>query len=291
MIDPKDLTQAICRLPALPAAASKLMQLVQDPDSEVREIVRTIESDPALAMALLRLCNSAALGVGRNVQSIQAAVVLLGRRQLTQLVASAQFQGLLGAEQDGYGLLPGGLWRHSIGTALAANQLADLTAHPEPSTLFTAGLLHDIGKLALDAFVHQDYSEIARRVQEEGLSFPEAERAVLGCDQSEAGARLAEHWKLPEVIVRVIRMHHQPNALDPPDATVDLVHLADAVCTMVGITYGESSDGLAYRICPIVTKRAGLKRSDLDSLAIEIVAQVKEVEQWLGTETTDQDKG
>ncbi len=84
--------------------------------------------------------------------------------------------------------------------------------------MFTAGLLHDIGKVILNEYVAKDFAEIIRRVTDDRMSFAEAERQVLGFSHEEVGCMIAEKWKLPSAIVRCIRFHHEPSAVDPPDS-------------------------------------------------------------------------
>lgn len=267
-------------MPALPAAAMKLVKLVHDPDHDVREIVQALQYDPACTSAVLRLCNSAAMGMSREATSLMQAVVLLGNRRLAALVVTAQFRGYLVAEQDGYDLRIGGLRRHAIGTALAAESLTEKVGFQERGTLFAAALLHDIGKLALDRFVGEAYEDIDRKVREENLSFSEAEERILDADHAEVGAMLAEHWGLSETIVRAIRMHHRPDELDPPDPIVDLIHVADNLCLMLGMGGGLGADGLNYRFCHAVRDRVPLTlpELELELAGTEVVIKVKEIE-------------
>ena len=108
------------------------------------------------------------------------------------------------------------------------------------------------------------------------MSFVEAEHQVLGFSHEEIGGMIAEKWKLPPVIVRCIRFHHVPSAVDPPDALVDTVYLANCVCLMLGIGLGE--DGLCYRADPTVLDRRGLCENDLKSIGAQMVIDLQRVE-------------
>jgi putative nucleotidyltransferase with HDIG domain len=145
---------------------------------------------------------------------------------------------------------------------------------------FTAGLLHDIGKVVLGQKVAEEYARIIMLVTEHKRAFVEAEREILGFDHTEVGALLAERWKLPEKLVLCIRYHHTPSALDPPDPLVDTIYLANIVCLLLGI--GLGADGLCTRADPAVLRRYGLNEHDLESVGLAIVQDMQEVTALFG---------
>jgi len=163
-----------------------------------------------------------------------------------------------------------------VGVALGAQLLARHMHLAQVGLLFTAGLLHDVGKVALNEHVAQEYAEIARRVFTDRISFCEAEREVLGFTHPEVGARLAESWNLPESIINCIKYHHEPETLSTPDALVDAVHLADSVCLVMGVGGGDG--GLAYRASSGVMARHNVTQSDLDLLGAELIAELRSVQ-------------
>ena len=263
-------------IPRLPDTAMRLISVVGDPRSTLEQIVDTIRYDQAVTTEVLRLCNSAYFGMSRKVESIEDSIRLLGTAKVLQLVMAAHTQTMLGRAQEGYGLVPGALWEHSVGVALGCQLYAKLFGLTELGILFTTGLLHDIGKVILNEFAAADYAEIVRRASEEDISFLEVEQQVLGFTHPEVGARLAEEWSLPETISRCIRYHHDPDGLDRPDPLVDAVHLADATCLLMGIGGGEV-DGLAYRVRPHVLERRELNQKALESIGADVVLEVKSV--------------
>ncbi len=263
-------------LPRLPAAAMRLVGVLGDPDSSLDEIVESIRFDQTITAELLRYCNSAYLGVPREVRSLDEAIRFLGTAKVLQLAMAAHAQSLLSRSQSGYGLPPGALWKHSVGVALAAQRLGALRQSADRGALFTAGLLHDVGKIVLNEFVGAEYARIAARVEDERMSFEEAEAAVLGFTHAEVGARLAESWGLPAPIVRCIRHHYRPDELAPPDLLVDLTHLADCICLMMGV--GGGDDGTSYRALPQVIARIGVDARDFERVGAEVVLELKAVE-------------
>jgi putative nucleotidyltransferase with HDIG domain len=185
-------------------------------------------------------------------------------------------QALLSPPQEGYGLRPGALWTHSVAVALAAQAVAKRLRLLEKGVLFTAGLLHDVGKVLLNEYVATEYEQIAARVSQHQLSFIEAEQQILGFTHPEIGGRVAERWGLPEPIQRCIRHHHEPDALSLPDPLVDTIHLADAVCLLMGLGGGDES--LLYRAQPAVVARYALATHDIESIGAEVVVELKAVE-------------
>jgi HD-like signal output (HDOD) protein len=161
--------------------------------------------------------------------------------------------------------------------ALTSTIFAERTRPPSLGLTFTAGLLHDIGKVVLNEYVAREFAEIARLVNEEQFSFDQAEQKVLGSTSSEIGARLGEKWQLPDSIVRCIRYHRTPSELDPPDALVDTVYLADCVCMLCGVGLGE--DGLCYRAAPEVMERYHLKESDLEAIGAQMLMDLRRVQE------------
>jgi putative nucleotidyltransferase with HDIG domain len=276
VIDPNEIIRGIGTLPPLPDTALKLLRVVNDPVSTVDEIVEAIRYDQAVTGQVLRLCNSAYFGLSRKVTSLSDAMLCLGTMKVMQLVMSVHTTTLLSKAQQGYGLDPGVLWKHSVAVALASAAFTNLVKGANGSVAFTAGLLHDIGKVVLNEYVAAEFNEIARRVSEERLSFIEAEQQVLGFSHEDVGGRVAEQWKLPEAMVLCIAHHHRPSEVDPPNVLVDLVHLADCTCLLLGM--GLGADGLSYRADAAVMERHGLHESDLEMLGAQVLIDLKRVE-------------
>ncbi len=203
-------------------------------------------------------------------------MLCLGTIKILQLVMSVHTTSLLAREQKGYGLEPGMLWRHSVAVALASSLFAQRLRLANGGLAFTAGLLHDIGKVILNQYVADDFAEIVRRVTADHLSFVEAEQQVLGFSHEEVGALIAETWRLPEAIVQCIRYHHNPGGLDPSNTLVDAVYLANCVCLLLGIGLGE--DGLCSRADQAVIDRHGLCEHDLEAIGAQTMTELSRVE-------------
>jgi putative nucleotidyltransferase with HDIG domain len=156
-------------------------------------------------------------------------LLLLGDNMIFRLVCSIGFGGSLGASAPGYDTEANGLWSHSLSTGVGAEYLAEVESYGNfpPSTAFTAGLLHDIGKSVIrKVLTPKDRAEIRARITAQSLSRDDAEKAVVGADHSEIGACLLKRWSLPEPIIEAVANHHAP-VIKPDIQLSAVVYLAD----------------------------------------------------------------
>jgi putative nucleotidyltransferase with HDIG domain len=222
-------------LPTLPAVALRLMEVTTSSESSAKDVVRILESDPALTAALLRMVRRADLGIRSEVLSVERAVVLLGFRAVRNAVLSLQLYDLFatGDCDEQRKSTRTGLWRHSLAVACAAQLIAERIEAAPAEEAFVCGLLHDIGKIAIDTCLPKSYARIVDRVERDRACICDVERGLLGFDHTVAGKRLLTHWRLPRAPLESAWLHHQsPDAL--PSSTrfpghVRIVHLADSL--------------------------------------------------------------
>lgn len=208
-------------LPSLPLTVVALGEAVQDERCTVDRILGILSKDPSLSATLLRLANSALYSTEGAAMDLRTAVLRLGFDAVANLGTGAAVIRTLkgGAHLDALKL-----WQHSVAVGLTAKGVCVLARrHGQAETAFLTGLLHDIGKIALDTCFPEAYEEVIQAVAG-GSYFVDAERALLGMDHAEAGALLAAEWSFPQAIVEVIRDHHDPK---PEDFLANLIHLAD----------------------------------------------------------------
>lgn len=272
-----EILDRVAAIQPLPDTVMKLINVVNDPKSTIDNIIEVVRYDQAVTTQMLRICNSAYFAVSREIDSLNDAIRMLGTMKILQLVMAVHSNSLLAKQQSGYGLEPGILWKHSVGVAITATLFAERIHYPNSNLAFTAGLLHDVGKTILNEYVGQEFAEIVRRVNDENLSFSEAEHAVLGFSHEEIGAKVAEKWQVPEHIARCIRYHHEPQALPTPDPLVDAVYLGNCVCLLLGI--GLGTDGLSYRADHSIMERYDLRESDLELAGTQMMLELKRVTQ------------
>jgi len=267
-------------VPSIPSVVVKLRQYLSDPDISFDELAKVIEYDPGLTANLLQLANSAYFGWSGKIKTVKEAITRLGTNRIFQMVLCMSVAPLVRKPVKGYDMESNGLWKHSIAVAICAEQLALILKIPNSEEAFTAGLLHDMGKILLGTFVEIDDEPIKELVQNESLSFNEAERRVLGIDHAEAAAELLQYWKLPENVVAAARWHHNPEEADEKYRNiVDLVHVADILCIRMG--WGIGSDGPLYCLNEAAAERLGVHSSMEDEVTDKVGAAIDDLKDIL----------
>jgi putative nucleotidyltransferase with HDIG domain len=272
------ISRMIKAFPAMPGAALKLLALADAAGTTVQQIEEVLRQDPGLTANLLKLANSAYIGIPSKVGSVRQAVMLLGLKKMVQMVVAASASAIMDRGVPGYDLPAGELWRHSRAVSGAAKGLAGELKIQAADEIFTAGLLHDVGKLILGQFVQEDLVQIEAALAQ-GMSFEAAEAAVLGIDHATIGAQVLAQWSLPEKIVRAVRWHHAPERCSCDDIMLDVVHVANLLCLMIGIGVGR--EGLRHEPSPVVTRRLGLEPPHLEKVASQTLQWVSELSQAL----------
>ena len=274
----REILAKIDSLPPMPAVAAKLLQAVSDPDIGAREIATWLERDPGMTANLLRLCNSPFYGLRNQVTSVRQAASLLGLTKVAQISLTLLASRHLAPPQRGYDLAAGELWKSSVTSALAAELLAEETRYPSPGTAYTAGLLQDVGKIALAEFVGEALPRIRGLVEAEGLPWDEAELRVVGLPHTEAGAILLARWQFPEILVESVRTHHDPSRATLDPALARISHVADALTMTLGV--GLGADGLAYALDESSLESLGLSgRERIDSLVEDLAGRVRRADE------------
>ena len=309
------ILQQLEELPTLPAVAVRVLQATGDDSSSAGDVVRLIGSDPALSSRILQLTRRSDRGVRDEVTTVDRAVVLLGFEAVRNAVlAVSVFQALGGVPptgtepeatsgERGKSQSPAkrfsreGFWTHSLAVACCAELLAEAggggrgAAGVSPSEAFLCGLLHDLGKLALDVALPKSYARVIEAADLLRGDIADVERAVIGVDHQLAGKRLAERWGLPAVVRDVIWLHNQPPAGLPPSVrgrTVNLVTLADQLVRQQHLGY---SGNHAYAVDqPSLVSALGLSTSRVDQAVAWLVGRMEPRAAILGLgETTSDD--
>lgn len=216
---------ALSKIPAFPPIVLRLFDLLASEEVEVRQLVELLTADPAFSAQILRLANSPLFGFHSRIESLQHALVILGLKRIRSLamtVAAANYMQAAMRVQELYRC-----WRHTLACALLSEELARLTSQSE-DVAYTAGLLHDLGRLGLLVAHPSEYAQLLKHASQSGLEMLDLERRCFGLDHCEAGRMLAERWNLPEDIRIVAGRHH-----DPPGGPVgDLVGLTYLACQL-----------------------------------------------------------
>jgi len=242
----EEIDRAVASVVPVPQAALKVIRLVSG-DYDMGEVARAIMADQVLGAKVLSLCNSPLFAVRKRIDSLEQALTILGESHLVEMVASAAVETFLEQHKGGYSLLRGGLYRHALGVAHAAKAVAKAAgaADLDPGVSYTAGLLHDIGKIVLDQYFAAFLPEFYRQAEPGRGDMIEQERAHLSVDHQEVGARLAASWDLPENITAVVGGHHRPASVpDRHRLLANAVYVADLLTTwfLAGMEHERISD-------------------------------------------------
>jgi putative nucleotidyltransferase with HDIG domain len=239
MITPEQVRQRVQTLPSLPTTVLALGRAVADPRCTVDRILGLLAQDPALSATLLRLANSAAYGRDGRIMDLRSAVLRMGFDAIHQLGQSA---AILRTIHGGGHLDPLRLWQHSVAVGQVARGICVLAGRDgDREAAYLAGLLHDIGKLALDQCFPAEYGPVLAAVAA-GAAGLEAEREWLGVTHADVGAMVARQWNFPEPMAAAIHDHHQADA---GDFLTGLVHLSDLL-VRTRIPSGPADEGLAF---------------------------------------------
>ena len=265
--------------PGMPATAAKLLPLLDNPDSTASEIESILKYDPGLTANILKLTNSAYFGIPTRVSSVKQAIVLLGWKRLLQVVMTICMSPLMKKTVPGYDLSGEGLWRHSIAVSVAAEILVKALKIPDADEVFTAALLHDVGKLILGGFVKEDLKQIETMVMK-GITFDVAESMVLGTNHAEIGGQILQKWSFPGELVNAVQWHHDPESCEESCTLSDIVHVANTMGLMTG--FGKVEEGFAIEAFGPVADRLGLKADDLEAMARQTSAGVNKLSSFWG---------
>lgn len=280
-------------LPTLPAVAAQLLRLTADEHAHAHQVVSLVSSDPALTARLISMCRTADKGVHQDVITVDQAVVLLGFSAVRNAVLSLKIVELFDCEQspenhtktsvDQADNLPGldreGLWTHALAVGILAELIAK--AHPGQQDLssdqaFVCGLLHDVGKLALDRVLPRSYARVIEVCRQKRCSIAEVERSVIGIDHHTAGKRLAEQWGLPHVIQDCIWLHGSPYEALPNLAhrrMVGLIALSNTLVRQLMLGF-SGNHGLAND-ADLLIEQLGLSKRAVDSASEALVGELE----------------
>jgi putative nucleotidyltransferase with HDIG domain len=233
-----DIVRHLEDLPSLPAVVMELLSSIDQEDVDISVLAKKVSHDQALTAKTLRLANSSLFGLQVKVTTIQQAITFLGFQTTRNLITAAAVTGCFPSGQ-----CPGfddkAFWRHSIAAAACCKVIAR-RVRLNQDYAFTAGLLHDIGRLVLVSTFAPEYQKVmAYRKANDGYVL-DAERAVMGVDHVQAGVALAEHWGFSDTMKTAIAFHHDPDA---PGAGLlaALVHVANAIVHALDLA-GEDDD-------------------------------------------------
>ncbi|MFZ5760142.1 MAG: HDOD domain-containing protein [Thermodesulfobacteriota bacterium] len=227
--------QDIDKLVPRPDIALDVLQMAHDARGNIAEMAKKIETDPSLTANMLRLANSAYFGHMREITSVKEIIVRLGLETVKMIAITGASVGLMKSPQQAYNLEPGSLWQHSHATAVLSTIIAKYADIEDSSSIYTASLLHDIGKVVLNRPLQIAISN-NKNLGKKFRTLIELEMYLLGTDHAKVGMALLCKWGLPEDICLPVGFHHpQKHAKEEELLSVRIVSLANFLVESIGI--------------------------------------------------------
>jgi putative nucleotidyltransferase with HDIG domain len=264
---------------AAPPVAFQIFSLIRQPEYSSEELVRLVQLDPELTAQILRLVNSVHLR-GNGVSSLDEAIMRVGAGEVTNTALALTMGRLVDMRSTWYCPDPGALWRHCVGCGLASRYLRRVCTgvHADKDLVFTAGLLHDIGKIVINNAPAESLEVIVEVMREEGISAADAELAVFGADHAEMGGQILERWNLPSELTNAVRFHHAPDFGNSSLAT--LIHVGNCCAKVHAGSRGWQEFEEALH--PHALARLGLSRWKVEDCWGDVLQSMDEIERFVG---------
>jgi HD-like signal output (HDOD) protein len=270
--------EQITNLPTLPGIVTRVMHIVHDPSSSSNDVAFVVGQDLALSAKVLRLANSAFYGMPHTITSIHNAVVILGLKVINTMVLSLSVFDMFPHERKSALFNRTAFWRHCTSCGLICRFLSQRLRSFvlfDPEEAFCAGLLHDIGKVAMEQYLHDDFHKALKHAKHKNIPLYDAENETLGYAHTDVAQWLTATWQLPLAISLPLSLHHSPqDARDHVDI-VALCHYADYLCYELKLTIDEDYAPPAL-IGPVVD-RLGFSSDDIEALKLVLNGELEKV--------------
>lgn len=270
--DFQTVVRSIGDLPPMPAVATKVLQMLQSPETNFSQLGEVISSDPAVSARLLKVANSAFFSLKRQVKTLDHAIAIVGERTLRSLVLAASLEGM----NKSYGLLEKLLWEDSIGCAIGARFLARRFNTVDPEEAFLAGLFRHLGKIIMNYSDPESYRSLATAVYGGEGSFNDIEGRFFPYAHAVVGAAVLNKWNFSDDLIQCT-LHHEDLAIEREDNEVQFrlaatVALADIICTRIGIGAREPDESVIVEDS-IAVEALTLDKGQVDN-AIEEIEEI-----------------
>lgn len=273
-----ELVKDIEGLVTLPDVFLRINRLIDDPDSSTADIAKAINQDPSFTLRLLRVANSSLYSFSSPVTTVAKAISIIGTSQIRGLALSMSVaKTFVGLPNELVSME--NFWRHSLYCALIARSLAKLCRGADPDTMFTAGLLHDIGELVIFNRLPKQAEEALLAVldSQDQVQVHQAEQQLMGLDHAAVGGALARLWHIPAQLEECIAYHHDiAGAKDYPRQAA-LIHLANVFALMAEVDSLDLED--VSPIDPRAWELAGLEQDCIEPVVRGAQQEIKEAEQ------------
>ncbi|MCG8528472.1 MAG: HDOD domain-containing protein [Opitutales bacterium] len=263
-------------LPPAPRVLPKLLKLLNHIDTSAQEIVDLIQLDASLTAKLIGISNSAYYGAGGTISGLDEAVNRLGFQEIYRTVNLICAKSFVGQSVAVYEIDSEERWLSSVTTAIVMETICSKIRMGDPATGYTIGLLHDIGKIAINQLFAEEYAEVLSKVEDDHMSLSDAEQEAFGFDHAEVGAVLLRKWDFPEEISLPIEFQFDPVGCKSQKEYASMLHLSRWVCASIAGAPGKH--GWAFDLKEEMLDILKLSVEDIYPLMLDVKDKVNEKE-------------
>jgi len=227
------LIEKIERIPTIPIIFQRIMEISEDEKAPFKDFVGIIEKDQALAAKILRVANSAFYGFLSRVSSLEHALVILGINEIKSIVLGCSVYNFFSRGQTG-AFDRTRFWKHAIICSQVAKLLGTHFNTRNGDSVFLAGLIHDIGKVVLDQYLHEEFLQIIEYISLTKTTFSKAEKKILGTTHYQIAAKLLKQWRFPDEVITPILYHHAPWHDKNYGTNSIIIYLANVLTKLAG---------------------------------------------------------
>ena len=261
----------------LPHVAIRLSQLIADENSPIKEFEKIIKMDPTLVMRLLRLVNSPYYGLHQKVESISRAVVLLGMKNLRNMVVVQALKDIFQHSPREHIFSRRKLWLHCAAVSICSQMISERLFQQKGEDAFLCGILHDIGIIIEDQVTHEQFIQCCDAYESKPMPFVEYEREFIGTDHSMLGYLLAKEWKLPLEVINAIKRHHKLSGDITESSISGIIQIAEYMVTKLNY---PAINGMKAKLSPVLFEHMKDNLVEYKSLANDLpdeMAKAKEI--------------
>lgn len=273
-----EILRAVDRLPPFPKVVTRVIPLLRAmaPISEIEAVIRY---DQAITARVLSIARSPFFARRYKIRSLRDAIIFLGQRQLVEIILMACSAHYFRGQLRSYDLREGELWAHSVATALLSQIIAEDLQRQRALTIYTAGLLHDIGKTVLDRQVPDYFDTIYLLLQDRQITFLEAEREVIGINHQDLGSLIAHRWNFPSEVQVGIRFHHNPLDAKQHQDLAAILYAANRIVHSIGI--GVSAGDFLQPDADEILQKLGITQDRIDAYFLKIIEAMEDARSFL----------
>jgi HD-like signal output (HDOD) protein len=236
LLKAQSLIKGVNELPTIPEIATRVINLLDNPEVELEELADMILTDQVMASRVVKIVNSPLFKPMHEIKSIKRALVYLGFRHIREIALTCSIIKTFDGKSGVFDIKT--FWEHSFGVGVVAKIIAQRVRYPEIEKAYIVGIVHDIGEVFLSYYLKDDFQKIVDMLKGTSDSFVEAEERQMGTTHCEVGLCLAHKWNFPAEYCDVIEHHHSPQEAAKDPTLVAIINLADLFCSVRHLDYG-----------------------------------------------------